>query len=70
MYSPAYGMANALRQYPAQIWKYVGPCRAAFTMINVSSTKYTIDHSTNKAVHICHACVIYDTVVPLYMMNV
>ena len=59
-------MCIALRQCAAYIWKYVGPFTIAFTMINISGPKSTYDHSTIKGVH--HACVLHDTVVPLYIM--
>ena len=62
-------MRIALRQCSAHIWKYVRPFMAAFTMTNVSCTKSIYEHNTIKGVHMYHACALYDTVVPLYMMH-
>ena len=69
IYGQAYSRiwnVHCLKAISDHIWKNVGPSTAAFTMINISHSKPKYDHSTNKAVHIYHACVIFNTVVPLY----
>ena len=54
-------MCIALMQCADHTWKNEGPFMAALTMINVSHTKSTYDHSTNKFVHLCHTFVLYLT---------
>ena len=51
------------------IWKNGGNFTASFTIINVFHIKPTYGHSTNKFVHVYHACVLFDTVVPLYVIH-
>ena len=69
IYGQAYSRiwnVHCLKAISDHIWKNVGPSTAAFTMTNISHSKSTYDHSTNKAVHMYHACVIFNTVVPIY----
>ena len=54
-------MCIALKQCADHTWKNEGAFTAALTMINVSHTKSTYDHSTNKFVHLCHTFVLYVT---------
>ena len=69
IYGQAYSRiwnVHCLKAISDHIWKNVGPSTAAFTMTNISHSKSTYDHSTNKIVHIYRACVIFNTVVPIY----
>ena len=62
-------MCIALRQCAAPIWKYVRPFAPVFIMISVSRSKSTYDHSTNKVARMYHTFMLFETVVPLYMIH-
>ena len=69
IYGQAYSRiwnVHCLKAISDHMWKNVGPSTAAFTMTNISHSKSTYDHSTNKDVHMYRACVIFNTVVPIY----